>query len=78
MYCQIATRDNSFQARCICRPKDMTDNKMGGKYHTVGIILKSNRKLVKQSQNYTPNTHIHDRSFSWIGTGVSIKCGVVS
>jgi hypothetical protein len=41
----------------------MTDNKMGGKYHTVGIILKSNRKLVKQSQNYTPNTHIHDRSF---------------
>jgi hypothetical protein len=56
----------------------MTDNKMGGKYHTVGIILKSNRKLVKQSQNYTPNTHIHDRSFSWIGTGVSIKCGVVS
>jgi hypothetical protein len=23
----------------------------------------------------TPNTHIHDQAFSWLGTGTSIKSG---
>jgi hypothetical protein len=45
--------------------------------------MKRNNALSEQVQNKisksfkidTPNTHIHDRSLSWVGTGTSIKCG---
>jgi len=47
------------------------------KYHTVGSIPKSNRKIVKGGKIDTPNTQIHDRSRSWLGIGTSIKLGVV-
>jgi len=35
------------------------------KYHTVGIVPKSNRKTD------SPNTHIRDISLTWIGTRIS-------
>ena len=42
------------------------------KYHTVEIIPKSNIKID------IPNTQIHDRSSSWLGTaGSSIRTGEV-
>jgi len=34
------------------------------KYHTVGTVPKSNRKIVERGKVYTPNTQIHDRSLS--------------
>jgi hypothetical protein len=43
------------------------------KYHSVGTVQKSNRKIVERNTS-TPNTQIHDRSLSWLGTGISIKC----
>ena len=39
------------------------------KYHMVKTVLKSNCKFV--------DTHIHDHSLSWLGTGTSIKTGGV-
>ena len=35
----------------------------------------SNRKITERDQIDTTNTHIHDRSFSWLGTSTSIKSG---
>ena len=53
-------------------------NKMNNKnYHIVGAILKPNIKTVERGKNYTPNTQIHDRPLSWLGTGTSIKSDVV-
>jgi len=40
------------------------------KYHTVGTAPNSNRKIVKRGK-------IHDRSLSWLDTGISIKSGRV-
>jgi hypothetical protein len=40
------------------------------KYHTVETVPKSNRKIVKRGKINNPNTHIHDRSLSWLSTGV--------
>jgi hypothetical protein len=37
------------------------------------IIPKSNGKIVKRGRIDTPNTQIHDRSRSWLGTGTLIK-----
>ena len=42
-------------------------------YHTVGAIPKSNIKFVERGKSDTPNTQIHDRSLSWLGTSISIK-----
>ena len=47
------------------------------KYHTVGTIPKSNIKIVERGKMYTPNIKIHDRPLSCLGTGASIKGGVV-
>ena len=47
------------------------------KYHTVGIIPKSNIKIVERGKIVTPNTQIHDRSLSWLDTGTSITSGGV-
>jgi len=47
------------------------------KYHTERIIPKSNIKIVERGKIDTPNTHIHDCSLSWPGTGTSIKSGGV-
>jgi len=47
------------------------------KYHTVGIVPKSNIKIIERGKIDTPNTKIHDRSLSWLGTGTSIKSGGV-
>jgi len=38
------------------------------KYHTVGTVPKSNRKIVERGKIDIPNTQIYDRSFSWLGT----------
>ena len=32
-------------------------------------------KIVERGKIDTPNTHIHDRSLSWFGTGTSIESG---
>jgi len=41
------------------------------KHHNVGTVPKFNGKIE------TPNTQMHDRSISWLGTGTSIKTGGV-
>ena len=48
------------------------------KYHTVGTIPKSIKTIVERVKIETPNnTHIHNRSLSWFGTGTSITSGGV-
>jgi hypothetical protein len=47
------------------------------KYNTVGTVPKSNIRIVERGKSDIPNTQIHDRSLSWIGTGISIKSGGV-
>jgi len=42
-------------------------------YHNVGLILKSNIKIVERDKIDTPCTQIHDGSLSWLDTGTSIK-----
>ena len=46
---------------------------MKKKYHIVGTVLKSNRKMVERGKIDTPNTQIYDRSISWHGTCTLIK-----
>ena len=49
-------------------------NKMiNKKYHTVGTVPKSNRKIVERCKIETPNTQIHDLSLSWFIIDTSIK-----
>jgi hypothetical protein len=43
------------------------------KYYTVGMVPKPNIKIVERRTIDTPNTQIHDRPLSWLGTGTSIK-----
>ena len=43
------------------------------KYHTVGTIPKSNRKIVEKGKPDTCSTQIYDSSLSWLGNGTSIK-----
>jgi len=38
-------------------------------YRTVTVPI-SNRKIVDRGKIDTPNTQIHDRSLSWLGTGL--------
>ena len=54
-------------------------NKMGGKYHSVGPIQKSNFKIVDSGKIDIPNTQIlvHDSLLSWLGTDSSIQSGGV-
>jgi hypothetical protein len=42
-------------------------------YRNVGLILKSNIKIVERDKIDTPSTQIHDGSLSWLDTGTSIK-----
>jgi hypothetical protein len=44
---------------------------------TVRTIPKSTIKIVERDRIDTANTQIHDRSLSWLGTGMSIKTGRV-
>ena len=44
------------------------------KYHTVGTIPNLNIKIAERGNIDTPNTQIHDRPLSWLGTGTSITC----
>ena len=45
------------------------------KYHTVGIFLKFNRKIVERSKINTSSRQIYDYqySFTWLGTGTTIN-----
>jgi hypothetical protein len=43
------------------------------KYHTVGTIPISNIKFVERANIDTPNTQVHNRSFSWLGTDTSVS-----
>ena len=43
------------------------------KYNTVGTVLKSNCKIAETEETLKLLKHIHDRSFSWFDTGISIK-----
>jgi hypothetical protein len=43
------------------------------KYHTVGTIPKSERKIVERDKIDSPNTQIHECSLSWLATGTSMK-----
>ena len=47
------------------------------KYHTVGTIPKSNRKIRERDKIDTPSTQIHNHSHSCHGKGASIKSGRV-
>jgi len=42
---------------------------MKSKYPTPSEQFKVPEKSLKQSQMETASTHVHDRSFSWLGTG---------
>ena len=44
---------------------------------TVGSVPKLNRYIVERGNIYTPKTHMHDRSLSWLGTDISINIGWV-
>ena len=51
---------------------------MKKKYHTVGSVPKSNRKIVERSKmdtGITLNTQLHGHSLSWLGTGISKRNG---
>jgi len=49
------------------------------RYHTVGTIPKSIKKIVERVKIETPNnTQIHDSSLSWLSRGTSIKSGGVN
>jgi hypothetical protein len=43
------------------------------KYHAIRIVSKSNKENHRKGKIYTFNTHIHDHSLSWLGTGTSRK-----
>jgi hypothetical protein len=45
------------------------------KYNTVGTVHKSNCKIAETVEQLKTLKHIHDRSFSWFDTGISIKNG---
>ena len=45
------------------------------KNHIVETLPKSNIKIADRGKIDTPNKQILDRSFSWLGTGASIKSG---
>jgi hypothetical protein len=40
------------------------------KYHTVGTVSTSNRKIIEKETIDTLNTNIHDRSLPWLGTDI--------
>jgi hypothetical protein len=42
-----------------------------------GLITITTIKIVERDRIDTANTQIHDRSLSWLGTGMSIKTGRV-
>jgi hypothetical protein len=46
------------------------------KYHTVRTVLKIQYQNTERGKIDTPNTHIHDRSLSWLGIDTSIQSGV--
>jgi hypothetical protein len=46
------------------------------KYQIVATVPNTNKKkIIERDKMDTPNTHIHDQAFSWLGTGTSIKSG---
>jgi len=47
------------------------------KYHTVGTVPQSNRKIIERRKIDSPNTHISDCSLSWLGPNTSINSGGV-
>jgi hypothetical protein len=59
------------------RPSIGYDKMKNKKYCTVGTIPTSTIKAVERGNIDTPHTQIHDRSFSWLDTGTSIRSGVV-
>ena len=46
------------------------------KYHTVGTIPISNRKLMERGKNDTTITQIHHHLLVWLDAGILIKVGV--
>ena len=42
-----------------------------------GTVPKSERKIIEKGKIYTPDTHRHHHSLSWLGTGISTKSGWV-
>ena len=47
------------------------------KYHTVGIVLKSNIKIIEREETDILNTQIHDLVLTLLGTRTEIKSGGV-
>jgi hypothetical protein len=43
------------------------------KIKNAGKVLKCNRNILEISKFDTPNTQIHNRSLSWLGTDTSVK-----
>jgi hypothetical protein len=54
---------------------NLVNNKKNKKCHTVATVPKSIRKIIETGRVDIPNTQIHDRSLSWLGTDISIKSG---
>jgi len=55
----------------------MRKKKHKKKHHTVGTVPKPYRKIVKRATIETPNTQIHDCSYSWLSIGTSIESGEI-
>jgi hypothetical protein len=48
-------------------------NKIKKKYHAVGTVHESTRKIVERDKIDTTNTHIYDLSMFWLETGISMQ-----
>ena len=51
---------------------------MENKYNTVGTVKTSIRKITDKEEKLIPLTHMHDRSFSWLGTYLKNKMVVLN
>ena len=56
------------------QPRKIIKRKKKKKYHTVGTVQKSKRRIVEREEKLdTPNRFIYGCSHSWLGTGTFIN-----
>ena len=48
-------------------------NKIKIKYHAVGTVRESTRKIVERGKIDTTNKHIYDLSMFWLDTGIAMQ-----
>ena len=73
-FCFFCVRCSRTKNRMLIKCKKKEKKKK--KYHSVGTVQNSNRKITQRYTIETPNTQLHDRSLSYIRTGTSRKAGL--